>query len=303
MDSQQTILVPVPPIFSFRECLWFLNRNYDDCLHWVTETAVFKAIATPYGDVLFRVSEQGNFLKIDVLEGVAGRESRDYLTAYVSDWFDLDRDLLPFYAQLKQDGRLGYMADSFFGLRLMGISDVFEALCWSIIGQQINLKFAYKMKRRMVERYGRHIEWNNQVFHIFPGPEVLANADVEVLREMQFSQKKAEYVIGAARAFVEGTISRSIIEALPDFEARQKALVAHKGIGVWTANYVLMKSFRAPEGIPHGDVGLLNALVGHGVIAERSEKAKIEAFFKDYPGWETYVTFYLWRSLAVKPLT
>ena len=299
---QQTILIPTPPLFSFSECLWFLNRNYDDCLHSVGENAVLKAIATPFGDVLFKVSEQGGFLQIDVLEGASTPECRDFLTAYVKEWFDMDRDLTPFYMRLKRDSRLAYMAEDFAGLRLMGISDMFEALCWSVIGQQINLTFAYKMKRRMVERYGRHIEWDNQVFHIFPGPEVLADAAVEVLREMQFSQKKAEYVIGVARAFVEGTLSRAQIDALPDFESRQKALTAHKGIGVWTANYVLMKSFRAPEGIPHGDVGLLNALVGHGIITERSEKDKIEAFFRDYVGWETYVTFYLWRSLAVKPL-
>jgi len=302
MDSQQTILIPTPPVFSFQECLWFLNRNYDDCLHLVTENAVLKAIATPFGDVLFRVSEQGNFLKIEVLAGASSSACSDFLTAYVNEWFDMDRDLAPFYVHLKRDSRLAYMAEDFSGLRLMGISDMFEALCWSIIGQQINLTFAYKLKRRMVERYGRHIEWENQVFYVFPEPEVLANAEVTVLREMQFSQKKAEYVIGVARAFAEGTLSRALIEALPDFEARQKALVAHKGIGIWTANYVLMKSFRAPEGIPHGDVGLLNALVGHGIIAERSEKNKIEAFFRDYAGWETYVTFYLWRSLAVKPL-
>lgn len=302
MDSQQTILIPVPPLFSFEECLWFLNRNYDDCLHLVTENAVFKAIATPYGDVLFRVSEQGNFVKIDVLKGASNPECRDFVTAYVREWFDMDRDINPFYTHLKQDNRLAYMTEDFSGLRLMGIVDMFEALCWSIIGQQINLTFAYKMKRRIVERYGRHIEWNNQIFHIFPEPEVLADAEVSVLRAMQFSQKKAEYVIGIARAFVDGTLSRSLIDALPDFASRQKVLVAHKGIGIWTANYVLMKSFRAPEGIPHGDVGLLNALTGHGIITERSEKDKIEAFFRDYVGWETYVTFYLWRSLAVKPL-
>lgn len=299
---QQTIVVPTPPLFSFQECLWFLNRNYDDCLHLVTENAVFKATATPFGDVLFRVSEQGNFLKIEVLEGPSNPECSDFLAGYVSDWFDLNRDLLPFYKKLKQDSRLAYMADGFSGLRLMGISDMFEALCWSITGQQINLAFAYKMKRRLVERYGRHIEWDNRVFHIFPQPAVLADADIDVLRAMQFSQKKAEYVIGVARAFVDGTLSRDLIETLPDFEARQKALVAHKGVGIWTANYVLMKSFREPEGIPHGDVGLLNALEGHGIIAERSERDKIEAFFRDYAGWETYITFYLWRSLAVKPL-
>lgn len=292
------MLIPVPPLFSFRECLWFLNRNYDDCLHVVGNNNVIKAIATPFGDVLFRVSERIGFLQIEVLDGTSTAESHDFLAAYVRDWFDMERNLEPFYDQLRQDSRLAYMTDTYSGLRLMGISDVFEALCWSIIGQQINLKFAYKLKRRMVEQYGRHIEWNNEAFYIFPEPEVLARADIAELRGMQFSQQKSDYLTGMARVFAEGILSRDSIEALPDFQTRQSALTAHKGIGVWTANYVLMKSFRAPEGIPHGDVGLLQALVGHGIIAERNEKANIEAFFKAFPGWETYVTFYLWRSLT-----
>ncbi|MCF0069920.1 DNA repair protein [Dyadobacter sp. CY261] len=297
-----TILIPVPPFFSFQECLWFLNRNYDDCLHVISDNAIWKAIQTPFGDVLFHIQEHGGFLEIETLAGPANPECRDFLTSFVKEWFDLERDIQPFYAHLKRDKRLAYMADDFTGLRLIGISDMFEALCWCIIGQQINLTFAYKLKRRLVERFGRHLEWDNQVFYIFPDAETLANAEVDELRAMQFSEKKAQYISGIARAFVAGMLSKEGIAALPDFPAQQKALTSHKGIGIWTANYALMKSLRVPQGIPHGDVGLLNALVAHGIIADRTEKDKINAFFGAFAGWETYLAFYLWRSLAVKAL-
>lgn len=298
--DQQTILIPNPPLFSFRECHWFLDRDFDDCMHTIRGNAVMKAIRTSFGDILFRVSEEANFLKTEILYGAAGPEARDLVAGYVANWFDLNRDIEPFYDLLAADSRLAYMTDAFRGLRLVGISDMFEAICWSIIGQQINLTFAYKLKRWMVERYGTHVEWNGEVFPVFPTPEALANAGIDELRAMQFSQKKAEYVVGIAQAFADGKLNAEVISALPDFASRQKVLVAYKGVGIWTANYVLMKTFRMPEGIPHGDVGLLNALAGHGIIGDRSEKEKIEALFHAFPGWETYLTFYLWRSLAVK---
>ncbi|WP_353719697.1 DNA repair protein [Dyadobacter sp. 676] len=300
--DQQTLLIPASPIFSFRECHWFLDRDYDDCMHTIRGESVLKAIRTPFGDILFGVSGDGEFLKTTILNGPVTPDARNFLADYVADWFDVRRDIGPFYELLRADSRVAYMAEAFRGLRLVGISDMFEAICWSIIGQQINLTFAYKLKRRMVERYGTHIGWGGEVFPVFPAPEVLAGANIEELRAMQFSQKKAEYVVGIARAFAEGKLCPELIAALPDFESRQKALTAYKGVGIWTANYVLMKTFRMPEGIPHGDVGLLNALTGHGIIGERSEKDKIEAFFNAFPGWETYLTFYLWRSLAVKRL-
>jgi DNA-3-methyladenine glycosylase II len=212
----------------------------------------------------------------------------------------MDRSIQPFYDLLNQDARLAYMTDAFGGLRLVGICDLFEAICWCIIGQQINLSFAYKLKRRLVEEYGECIEFDNHAYHIFPSAEVLANADIVGMRAMQFSEKKAEYIIGIANAFISGAISENIITALPDFGSQQKALVSHKGIGIWTANYALMKSLRVPNAIPHGDVGLLN---GHGIIADRTEKEKIDAFFSGFAGWESYLTFYLWRSLSAKELS
>ncbi|MCE6992187.1 DNA-3-methyladenine glycosylase [Dyadobacter sp. CY323] len=300
MDTDRSILIPTPALFNFEECLWFLNRNYDDCLHEIEENSLIKALKIGVGLILIKVSVAGSFLEIEILSGEANAENKAFLVAYVTEWFDLERNIQPFYDLLKTDGRLAYMTEKYKGFRLIGIANLFEAICWCIIGQQINLAFAYKIKRRLVEQFGEKIDFDGKSHFIFPAPEVLAQTSVEVLRGMQFSDKKAQYVIGIANAFVDGSLSKEKLQALPDFAARKKALTSFKGIGAWTANYALMKTLKEPEGIPHGDVGLLNALSAHDIIRDRSETDKIDAFFNQYKGWESYLVFYLWRSLAVK---
>lgn len=300
MIHDRIVLIKIPALFSFQECLWFLNRNYDDCLHIIHEDSIMKAIEFEGEIFLVRIKENGSFLEVDILVGEISAGSKQFIIDYITEWFDMKRNIQPFYDLLHSDGRLAYMSKEYKGLRLLGIADLFEAVCWCIIGQQINLTFAYKVKRRLIEKYGKRIDYNGESFFIFPTSETLAAVDAEDLRAMQFSQQKIDYVIGAAKAFSEGTLGKEKLQELPDFASRKKALTKQKGIGEWTANYVLMKSLKEPQCIPHGDIGLLNALANHHIISQRSEQSKITAFFESFNGWESYMVFYLWRSLTVR---
>jgi DNA-3-methyladenine glycosylase II len=270
-------------------------------MHTVKGNAILKALRIDGQATLIRITADGDCLQAEILRGAGGaapRDGKEFIRNYISGWLDLERELTPFYQLLGRDKRLAYMCDAFRGLRLIGIVDLFEALSWSIIGQQINLTFAFKLKRRLVEKYGERLEFEGESYYLWPSYEVLAGVTVAELREMQFSQSKAAYLIGLASSFAKGELSREILMGLPDLESRQKALTALKGIGIWTANYTLMKTMREPSSIPHGDTGLLTALANHAIIKERSELEKISRFFSKYRGWESYLVFYLWRSLA-----
>ncbi|WP_373331065.1 DNA-3-methyladenine glycosylase family protein [Salmonirosea aquatica] len=288
--------LPIPPLFSFRECLWFLDRNYDDIMHRVTETSVIKPFRVGTSVSLLEISEKSNHLIVQFRGGDLADEA--LLREQVTALFDLEADLAPFYEHLRTDSDLAFMADDYYGLRLIGIPDLFEALCWSIIGQQINLTFAYTLKRRLVELVGEKITYQGHVFYGFPTPEHMAALTVEQLRLLQFSGRKAEYLIGVARAFAAGEISKAQLLALPTSEAMVQTLTSLRGIGEWTAHYALMKSLKIPTSVPYGDVGLYNALFTLKGLPKRPSRAELASVFDAFKGWEAYLTLYLWRSLA-----
>lgn len=117
---------------------------------------------------------------------------------YVREWFDLDNDLRPFYEMAKKDNLLHNAVDEFYGLRNIGIPGLFEAIVWGILGQQINLAYAYTLKRRLVETFGSSIEWEGHRYWIFPKAYDIANLTVEDLAPLKMTVKKCEYLIGVA---------------------------------------------------------------------------------------------------------
>jgi len=300
MPALVSFTIPVDGIFSFEECLWYLDRGYDDCLYVVRNNTLLRALPFGKETLLLRIQGFPAGLRVTVCSGRASEEAIQFAGQYIRDWFDLDRSLQPFYRLLHAHPALAYMPAAFRGLRLTGIPDLFEALSWSIIGQQINLSFAYRLKRKLTEHFGSKATWGADTCWMFPEPEVLASAPAGILREMQFSQRKAEYLIGLAAAFAEGRLSRPLIEGLPDLESRQQVLTAIRGVGIWTANYTLMKSLRNMDAVPYGDAGLLQALIRHRLISDRKDQAGMDRLFRRFRGWESYLVFYLWRSLSVK---
>ncbi len=291
-------LLPIPPIFSFQECLWFLDRNYDDIMHRVTPTSVVKPFRVGEKVALLEISEQEGNLLVEFRGGEVLEEAA--LREQVSALFDLETDLAPFYERLQLDPELAFMASDYYGLCLMGIPDLFEALCWSIIGQQINLTFAYALKKRLVALVGQEIKYGDEVFYAFPTPERVAMLTVEQLRPLQFSTRKAEYLIGVAQAFESGEISRAQLLALPTPAAVAERLIALRGVGEWTAHYAMMKSLKVPNALPYGDVGLYNALVALKGLPKRPSRIELASVFDHFKGHESYLTLYLWRSLAVR---
>src|SRR5699024_1206194 len=146
------------------------------------------------------------------------------------------------------------------GLRIIGIHDLFEALCWGDIGQQINLAFAYTLKRRFVESFGQATIYQGKKYWLFPDYQKVANLAVEDLAELKMTQRKSEYNIGVAQLMASGALSKEDLLKLGRLQAAEKELVKIRGIGPWTANYVSMRCLRYPDSFPVADVGLMNAL-------------------------------------------
>ena len=274
----------------------FLKRSPREILHRIEEETVVKAIYVDDEIVAFRIRHQQDSLEIEFLTRKVSTSIKQKVSDYVREWFDLETDLKPFYAMARKDDLLKGLVRKDYGYRIIGQPDLFESIIWAVLGQQINLQFAYTLKQRFVEQFGGSTEIKNQKYFLFPSPEVVAQITADQLLPLQFSRQKTTYVIGIAQAFAEGRLSKQKLTSLSLEEAKEE-LIKIKGIGNWTANYALMKTFRHPDAFPLEDAGVHNAIKNLMNLKSKPSLDRVKKIYKKYEGWEAYVTLYLWKSL------
>lgn len=299
-DDGNEIKVFLPKEFNFEKNINYLSRSSNECLYNIDNKRVSKAISIGEETIIIEVSPgDDDYINIRFLGEIhpTSPTIRAEVVRYVKEWFDLDRDLRPFYVMAKEDPLLSNAIHSFYGLRIIGIPDLFEALCWGILGQQINLSFAYTLKRRLVEKFGRGVEQDGVTFWVFPSPEDIAGLPVEELESLRMTKKKSEYLIGVAQLMVEGKLTKDLLLNLGSHKQAEKMLVKIRGIGPWTANYVLMRCLRYPSAFPIDDVGLHNAIKLLLAKEKKPNKQEIMNLASNWTNWESYATFYLWRFL------
>jgi DNA-3-methyladenine glycosylase II len=257
---------------------------------------VFKLIKIGEENILFRIKPYHRSIHVEVLNSTLNDTVRTKLSDYIKEWFDLDKDLKPFYALASANKVLKALIEKFYGYRIVGQPDLFESLVWAVIGQQINLTFAYMMKQRFVEKYGEHLIFDGISYYLFPKPEVVAQLTHNDLLRLQFSRQKSQYAIGLAEAFASKKLSKEKIAGLSLEEAKNE-LMKIKGVGNWTANYALLRTLRYPDAFPLGDAGISNAVRKHLKLERKPTAEETIRFFKKFKGWEAYATLYLWKGL------
>jgi DNA-3-methyladenine glycosylase II len=152
--------------------------------------------------------------------------------------------LAEYAALLRADAVVAALDMRFPGLRPARQFDLFTALVRCISAQQVNLRWATTTRRRLAEAFGeRHTIGACEVYSL--SAERLAGVSVADLRALQFTTRKAEYIIGAAQAVASGALDVAALAALPD-EAVIARLVALRGIGRWSAEWILARSLGRP---------------------------------------------------------
>jgi len=176
------------------------------------------------------------------------------------------------------------------GARLPQTTTVWESLMWAIVGQQVNLAFAYRLRRVLVELCGRKVR-NGLRAH--PTPKKIAELDHADLTSRQFSRSKAQYVIDTARLIAAGELPLETFPAL-DTKTVEAALTGVRGIGAWTANYVMMRGCAFPDCVPAGDSALSASLRAYFGLAEKVDAPKTRALMERFAPWRSLATYHFW---------
>lgn len=197
--------------------------------------------------------------------------------------FDLNADWTDIARTLRNDPVLAGRIRRAPGLRVPGCWDGFELAIRAIIGQQISVPAATTLAGRIVSAFGQPFSPANDLTHLFPPPEILAEAN---LTKAGLTTARAETVRAFARAVCAGTIRFDGIVNSEDF---LRHLCEIPGIGKWTAQYVAMRALGEPDALPTGDLGLLRTL---GMTNSQELEKRSEA----WRPWRAYATIYLWNS-------
>lgn len=181
-----------------------------------------------------------------------------------------------------RDSELAGVIDRYGFIRREVIPDLFTALTFSIIGQQISPKAADTIMARLAALLGEIT------------PSLIAKADLESLRSCGISERKAGYIKWAAGAVLEGKLNLDNLKELSDEEVVQE-LVRLPGIGRWTAEMLLIFSMGRMDVVSFGDLGIRRGMMKvydlNGLTREQ-----FEFYRKRYSPYGTVASLYLWEA-------
>ena len=125
--------------------------------------------------------------------------------------------------------------------------------------------------------------------YLFPGPEKLVNADFQGIG---LTKARIATINHLSAAVMDGRVS---FQASTDPHQLRKSLLDIKGVGEWTAQYILMRTIKHPDAIPCSDLGLLKAVSSDGKPAPEKQLKEMSLPWKP---WRAYAAMHLWSSLA-----
>jgi DNA-3-methyladenine glycosylase II len=252
----------VPP-FRLDLTVWAVRRRADNLVdRW--DGRVYRRVLVLEGaPVEIAVTQPGGHgdarLQVAVTGGCVPPDAQPLVTASLERLLGLRTNLAGFYRLAAGDARLGPLAQRFRGLKPTRFPTVFETLINAIACQQVTLTQGIRLLNRLAATYGSATGGEPDAPHALPGPARVAALDPEAFRALAFSRQKARALHELAREVVEGRLDLERLAALDDATALAK-LCTLRGVGRWTAEYVLLRGLGRLHVFPGDDVGARNNL-------------------------------------------
>ncbi|HUV19420.1 MAG TPA: AlkA N-terminal domain-containing protein, partial [Ilumatobacteraceae bacterium] len=197
---------------------------------------------------------------------------------------DLDSDPAAVDAALGSDTALAPLVAAVPGRRAPASVDPYETAIRAVVGQQVSVGGARTVAGRIVANVGRTIgEPVDDITRVFPRPDELAAAPDEAF---SMPGARRDTIRRLARAVAEGDLE---LDAGSDPAVAHRQLLALKGIGPWTADYVVMRGLGHPDTFLTSDLGVRHALNRLGLAGEQGSS---------WAPWRSYAVHHLWASLS-----
>jgi DNA-3-methyladenine glycosylase II len=276
-------LRPLPP-YRLDLTVWVLRRlpiNHMDRWDGQTYRSVLPLGSTPVEvRVVQTAPPESPTLEVTTHGGRTTSAGRRRIEAQLDKMLGTHLDLSGFYRVVKSDRRLTNLVQPFIGFRPPRLGSVFEAIVNGIACQQLSLLVGITLLNRLSAAYGLAVGPE----HAFPRPEDLAAAEPANLRELGFSGRKGETILTIARAVADGQLDLEALAELDDASALAR-LRGLRGIGRWTAQYVLLRGLGRLDVFPADDIGSQNKFRRWLKLDERPD---YDAVYRILEHWRPY---------------
>ena len=197
-----------------------------------------------------------------------------------------------FYSMAKGDPPMEGIVSTLYALHPTRTVTVFEALVLAIVAQQISTVVARIIRGSLIEAYGRSMTIDGRKYFAFPDPAVLLGAGVEGLRGMKLSYRKAEYIAGICQAICDGSLKLEGLRDAQDEEVVQR-LTDLRGVGQWTAEWLLIRALSRPDAFPAGDLAVKRVISQLYFEGKTITEEEAETFSQRWSPYRSYAVLYM----------
>jgi DNA-3-methyladenine glycosylase II len=191
--------------------------------------------------------------------------------------------------QLSKDPIMAKLIEQFGPIEITKYDNVFQHIVESIIGQQLSEKAGTTITNRFKALFPDIL---------FPLPADILALEDQLIRNCGISFSKISYIKGLSQAVLDKTLELEKLDGLSNEEVANE-LTKIKGIGMWTAEMVMMFTLGRENVFSYGDVGLRNA-INRLYSIEKNDVVKMQSIVEKWSPYKTYACRYLWKSLDIK---
>ena len=297
MSQTSFSITPIPP-FRLDLTAWALRRRPENAIDRWDGRIYRRALTIDRQVVEVAVQQSGGpespQLEVDVTGSRLTARQQEFARVSLERMLGVHKDLKQFYRMATRNPRLQPLVDEFRGLKPPQFPTVFEAVANGIACQQLSLHVGILLLSRLAHRVGLVSVTSKDAPHAFPDPTDFSGVNAQSLKSLGFSANKSQALIDVSFAIRDRRLNlESLIEL--DNQAALEQLVNLKGVGRWTAEYVLLRGLGRLDIFPGDDVGARNKLA---LFLRKKKPLDYDGVRRAVADWQPLCRFRLFPPLV-----
>ena len=260
--------------------------------HVIANGSLTKALMLNGQAIWVTVRADGNQMIVNHAE--AATVSATQIGERVRFWLSLDDDLSAFYALAQDDAVFAPIVKSLYGYHQVKFTTPFENAIWAILSARNPIPMAQRMKRALMESFGKSITVDGVTHWAFPEPQQMLHSDEtelnRIIGNMAMGAQKSRYMMSVVRHFAN--VDEHWLRS-GDYDAVEAWLRTINGIGPWSANFIMLRGLGRMDRVPLAEKAILTSLSRVYNQGKAMPPDAVRALGERYGVWQGYWAHYL----------